>query len=1484
MADNTEEQPATLQDLFASLRASSNKSATPTSARVDNGASNQQSYTFNFVKGSDQNPYAEPSQPDPQSSSIPQSYNGYQQRTSGIPSPTSTPSKTLHSGLAEHSAVDRTANLLSLLKFNQSSSSQNTAMQNTPGTSGRPDQSSFQPSPGPSTQHTHGRGLSTSDLVANFMGRTSSSLSYETLTSSVGASKSLATPTTPSAANPQDYLLQLLNRPKTTASGTPTPAVRSQSQVQAPGLLGNQQTKSSASIPTQVVPETSRQNDPNLPITGKSRTESPLRTFGTSDIKETTPFEPENMPKAQPPSQTIFTYVNPFEQLAASSPRNAKSRSTTATPPKGPHKMRQEIHTEGIKRKNDGQSPARTSSSSRQKLTPTSDHPFDSIESPVPAHPGNGPSRLEALMGIGAPTNDPETVAEALNEVGAHVSRQVDNALAQGGNLEGEVKVKDEKVDYQQEVIQAAVEEGLQDAVTMVKEEYGKDENTTMLEEVKPEEVATAIKETIEEAADDGIGCVGSNADDTQNIDQTSGSLVIAVYNFPMKPFVSIDIKQDKSFPTQQLREDAIIDIARLKKDFDQIDRTLATASSNFILYAMPKSGGLRIIRQEDGSDRQMYRETNDRIFNVAISTAAPSSALRDVQTFVATGVSGTVYWATISQSGEDIIQETAKVKGLVFPPVPAYDEHTSGGQLKTRAKKSSRHPEFFAIGRGKSIQIVFPAHARDTGFPSWAPPDSTVDTNSYFKERCLKISTGKAGKDFTFSEDDTVITTLDKAGRLRFWDIRDLVDESNGTASKIAPIEIKTPVLSFSTTSSSEKSWPTSVLFVDKVRPYVKCTALRYLIVGMKQNHTLQLWDLGLGKAVQELNFPHQKESDAICSVCYHPGSGIIVVGHPTRNSIYFIHLSAPKYNLPAMSQARFVQRLASKDTTLPQPESTAIMSGVREYSFWSKGQLRSIDLLPVANDPTKSTLGEEDAPLFELYVMHSKGVTCLSIKKEDLGWSQDSKVLNPLDAEEHGLIEVRDLREPQSNVLSEKSSVNGDVLPTPASQTKGSVKQSPKFPSKTASVAKLAKDINETAPSESSTMADSITNGKPSNGPEKGEPRKKKRNAASSTVVPVAPTPSVSGLRSGPPGTQSANKSTKETKVPTPVETKTNDTPEVVTGNDEEQSRRNLVGVDPVPSGISGEVLDQELKKLEKIVSEEFQNVLSRELGTLYRRFDEDKRVQDAAGAAKQDAILRLVSSTLTDNVEKSLARIVNASVQQFVVPSISEVTGSALSESIPTVLGHQLLHTLPTQLKLALPEAVSVAIQSPDVLRVLSDQVTAKVATQVERQFSAVLQQTILPAFQNLAIGAAQKMNAETERRVAEQLQQFAVQRHEDILKIDQLTASTRALIETVHAMADTQTRFQQEILTLQQQALQERRESSAKALAKSSVDQALAPIGSPEPMLSPEQRELQDIIKAMQEGNYEQATIQVIFNNQVLALKLTFHSGSSPGSPI
>ncbi|PGH13784.1 hypothetical protein AJ79_03484 [Helicocarpus griseus UAMH5409] len=1290
--------------------------------------------------------------------------------------------------------ADRTSNLLNLLKF--SSASQNASSPMPPQEDAGALKDVQGEGPVGSTQSSHGRGISASDIVASFMGKPG--VSAPGATGSMPSDPSAAQPperasaTSPSADNAQNMLLKLLNRPKPQASKSEE-SVNAAAGAKSPAAAAPREPSTDAGVGS----PTERQG-------------SPMRLFGTGESREATPFEP---PVQQQQKDTIFTYVNPFEQLAAASPRH---RSPQGNQPRGLGGA--SAAPDGASTKKNG-----TTTGHRKRSEPSEDVnpsslPLKSGEN-VAIPPGSGGFEDSQGPDQKKMKIKKETVFEALGEVAGQVDKEVEDALARA-TADETIHVKQEPEEEDSKAVLDSLAEELGKTALDAQEGLDKDTSGESLPKGSPP-VVSDTKEAPTVVANDAV--VDSWESDTGRI--------IPVYNFPLKPFVSITWKGNTENPSP-IRTDGIMDIARLKKDFDQLDRTLTSATSEYIVYALAKNGGMRIVRQDDGLDRQVFRSTNDRVFNVSLSATASfhSSAVKE-QAVLGIGVSGTVYWATVVKSDEDLFeQDVLERDSLIFPPFPASDENTSGGQLKTRARRSSRHPEFFAIGRGKSIHIVWPHSAMS---PKYGVTKSRreVDTEKFFKEKSLKIATGKAGKDFIFSDDDTVIVSLDKTGRMRFWDIRDVGDFPNTTTTSKASTDIRVPLLTLVTGSPTEKSWPTSVLFIDKLRPYVKVSALRYVLVGLKQNHTLQLWDIGLGKAVQELNFPHDNESDAICSVAYHPGSGIIVVGHPTRNSIYFVHLSAPRYSLPQMSQGTYIQRVAEKDERLPRPESTACMSGIRELSFGSKGQLRSLELLPLTRPPT-SAPDLDEAGLFELYVMHSHGVTCLNIKKSDLGWSSENKILDPVNALQKGFIDVNPLQSFPAQI--DEQSVNGDAASKAVSKGKEPAKKMAGPPSESATGIESSRNQSPSKQSPKKKAGDSVStadqNDQLSTTTDKSEKRKKKR--AEGGKAKETPTKDVDQAQVQMQQSMAVSESNVSSRVPS------------------ESGPGEAINL-----GISSDFLNKEIKKIEKAVSAEFTKSFSRELNTLYTRFDQDRRAQDQAATAKQDAVLRLVSSTLSDNVEKNLSRIITNNVQSMVVPTLVETTSKSMDQQIKEGLGRQLDSILPAALKDVLPPVIQRAVQSENVLHRISELVSASVSSRVEKDLTKFLHEKIVPSFKEQSNQQARLMTKEVERQFVSQLRQYELRQHNDSTKIDQLTTLVHSLSETISTMAAAQSRFQNEILELNRQ------------LGTKTSAPEMPPAPAPAPRnLSPEEVELEEISDLMKAGRYEEGAIRWIQSSQ------------------
>ena len=1095
------------------------------------------------------------------------------------------------------------------------------------------------------------------------------------------------------------------------------------------------------------------------PVLPRSQREpTPVRQFGSPVIGETT-FE-----APQPSKSTQFDYNNPFTALHASSPLNRAPKPQV--PQAEPKKMEILKHDRDVSSALNGESVAPATKSRKIEGV---------VGSPSPV-------RAEAEKG--------QSVSEALEDVGEKVDKQVEEALKQADGPADNT------------VVRQSTEAPPLDTL--------------------PDLDATQVKQ--EPTADNGIESSWESAEDDE-AGKAGQDFQVQVFNFPMRAFASIHVKPLPN--TLPVRPESLTLIARLKKEFDQADRNLVTASQAHILYAPPSNKktthpGLRIIQQEFGQHKHIFTSTSERLFNVQLCTSPYAGG--DIETVLGTGVNGTVFWTSLSKSrGELFEDDDVEGQGFIMPAVTTVEEQTSGSPVKTRAKVASRHTDVFGVARGKMIHIIAPDVVKDRQY--FDAKTRVVNSEKYLAERGLRIMTGKAGKDFCFSEDDSVIVSLDKSGRFKFWDIRELTTRAADIMETAHdPVELREPILSLTAAASGskpeDKPSVSSIMFLDKEKPTLKGAPMRYMLIGFKQNHILQLWDLGLGKAVQELRLPHEKDSDGICSITYHPRTGIIAVGHPTRNSIFFVHLSAPMYKLPNVNQAVYISGLARNDSTFPTPSSTAIMSGIRELSFAKVGQLRSLDMLrtPAEHAPDVDT---EDAPLFELYVMHSKGVVGIGIKKKDLGWDKEQKNMNPVDASDAGVIEVLPLLAPEKmQAPSEQSSVADAASVRSAKGAANKKQEAAKAPPAPSAKGETVKKAATPSPSKEAFGSSTPV--------------------GASKQIPEALLPSQTPAEAtNPPLLTPATYAMAAQRVKSPSQAEPAQQPDA----DRSMSDDNVLAPRVSSDG-------------------DLQAMMTKQFDSLYQRIDGDKRVLDAASSAKQEAVLRLISSTLSENVEQSLHRIVGSSIEKEVLPAITNVTTKAVEKKLVDLIPQQVSTAVAREVKGALPHALQQALKDTHVQRAISEQV----ANKVQQQVSTLLQQS-LPG---MATQATQKMVADLDKATKAQMRVLETRRVEDMSKINELSEMLRGMTEAISKLSQSQAAFEERSLKF----MQENVTSGATTAPVEAVEEPAAepPAEPVDPQREAEEAEVAKITQLLVDGKYDDATIEVIHPNP---LQLTPH---------
>ncbi|KAI1820643.1 hypothetical protein F4861DRAFT_522200 [Xylaria intraflava] len=1195
-------------------------------------------------------------------------------------------------------------------------------------------------------------------------------------------------------ANTQEYLLNLLHRPKPAQNDQPSTNESSQ-----PATLTPQSANDSSVdhykdyVPGRPLLENVSHDSTPLPHQFAS---SPQARYDyQSPSSQHSPHDAARRPGR-------FDFTNPFDEFAA--PQGKASRSSTPGA-SGPLAMPTEIAagtTVKAMQRNVSvsaiSSPGNASDHKRSSAYQRSITNTEIARARSERYPSDTGRSHGSPYTTGSHSDRPfehtheqnrESVFEAISDLAAKADLEAQDALARAEQEEAQSQTA---ANFEEDMTNAQTDAEYQESASATagntNDELAKEEAEALDVQYSPR-VANAARDAIGDATHGPVADSWESAEADEIVVIEEPVVPIKVYNFPMKPWISITMQDSPDEPRPQFRDDVILDIARLKKEFDQIDRNLVAATESYIAYGMSKAGGLRVIRQEDGKDAKLFTDTKDRVFNVSVSYTTDDGDIPAEESIIGTGISGTVYYIQIKGAGKDHLEEPHPEQyGFALPPASMQEGDSPGGVLKTRARTSATHPEYFAVGRGKTISIIWPAVVIQKNI--FKPGhDRLVDTERLAKECALRINTGKAGKDFTFSQDDTTIVSLDKSGRVKFWDVRDLtaVDMDSDVRFPMpayTSLEIKEPLMTLNTTPEGEKAWPTSVLLLDKQRPYQKRCALRYLVVGMKQNHTLQLWDLALGKPVQEFNLPHSKESDAVCSVMYHPATGMIIVGHPTRNSVYFLHLSAPKYTIKGLSQVDYIQKLVAKDSSIPEPDSTAVISGVREYSLANKGLLRSLDIL---ENPSGSSTNDEQS-LFDLYAMHSKGVTAITVKQADLGWSKDNKVVLGVDASETGFVKISKLKELPSTIVVEPSASEEPSAPVVKIATRPSGKETP---------------------SSHTTPLISVQEANKRNG-ESGAPHT--QNERKESDIPLTP---VNQLDKVEKKSRRKREKAAAAAATTTAEKLAADSTQSNAGRNSPRadgiSTTGTIGSGTTPSlrpVMSAESVQTAVKQISTGVGEKLTSVITHELRDHRGKIESEFRNRSDSYAKSQKELLELVSSVLNDNTQAVLSRTITDQFEDSVIPHLSNLITKTIETQIDSKLGGKMSHAINNQVQKTVPNAITNALQKADLTRSISEKLAASVALNMEASFRETLVSSIAPIFSDMAVTASRSLVQDVQRRTADQIQEFEERHIADTQKIDQLTAIVSKLSDTVGEMTAAQTQFQERLIQMQLRMSQDR----------------------------------------------------------------------------
>ncbi|KAF8310180.1 hypothetical protein DL93DRAFT_2169871 [Clavulina sp. PMI_390] len=170
------------------------------------------------------------------------------------------------------------------------------------------------------------------------------------------------------------------------------------------------------------------------------------------------------------------------------------------------------------------------------------------------------------------------------------------------------------------------------------------------------------------------------------------------------------------------------------------------------------------------------------------------------------------------------------------------------------------------------------------------------------------------------------------------------------------------------------------------------------------------------------------------------------------------------------------------------------------------------------------------------------------------------------------------------------------------------------------------------------------------------------------------------------------------------------------------------------------------KDLRRVEDNLSSRISKLLTKELERQQQRLEDVRRSDQEADFARQEQILKLISSELTKNTTRVVEQAIKTEVQHTVLPALEAIT----KNEIKTTLGNQVSKGIPDILKTSLPAELERLLLRPEIGVQIARNFSTSVTPLVERQIKDSFQKNLIPAFeaatQSLQMSFGRDMSAE------------------------------------------------------------------------------------------------------------------------------------------
>ncbi|KAF5373132.1 hypothetical protein D9758_001691 [Tetrapyrgos nigripes] len=157
-------------------------------------------------------------------------------------------------------------------------------------------------------------------------------------------------------------------------------------------------------------------------------------------------------------------------------------------------------------------------------------------------------------------------------------------------------------------------------------------------------------------------------------------------------------------------------------------------------------------------------------------------------------------------------------------------------------------------------------------------------------------------------------------------------------------------------------------------------------------------------------------------------------------------------------------------------------------------------------------------------------------------------------------------------------------------------------------------------------------------------------------------------------------------------------------------------------------GQALTKEIKKTEDNLHNRITRLLTREMDKQNQRFEEARANEQEQDFARQETILKLISTELTRNTTRVVEVAVKAEVQNSVLPALENITKNEVKAALNDQVGRGLVDYISQ----SLPGEIEKLLMRPDISSHFSHLLSANLTPLIERHVKDAIQKTLIPVY--------------------------------------------------------------------------------------------------------------------------------------------------------